>query len=72
MIKNKAKMPVRHSIDLTGPDGNAFVLLGVAHRLCADLGKDWPKIQANMMSDDYAHLIEVFDAEFGEWVTLYR
>lgn len=59
-------------IDLTGPDGNAFVLIGMASRLAKQLGLDGKAIQAEMMKGDYEHLIKVFDREFGEFVTLYR
>jgi len=59
-------------VDLTGPDGNAFVLLGAASRLCKQLGKDFNPIQAKMMSGDYENLIAVFDEEFGDYVDLYR
>jgi hypothetical protein len=59
-------------IDLTGPDGNAFVLIGKAGNLAKQLGLDGKKIQAEMMNGNYEHLIEVFDREFGSIVTLYR
>jgi len=59
-------------IDLTGPDGNAFVLMGYASRFAKQLGKDGKAIQEEMMSGDYEHLLEVFDREFGEFVVLER
>lgn len=59
-------------IDLTGPDGNAFVLIGTASRLAKQLGLDGKAIQSEMMSGDYENLINVFDKHFGEFVTLYR
>ena len=59
-------------IDLTGPDGNAFVLIATASRLAKQLGLDGKKIQAEMMGGDYENLIKVFDKHFGEFVTLYR
>ena len=59
-------------IDLTGPDGNAFMLIGTAGNLAKQLGLDGKKIQAEMMNGNYEHLIEVFDREFGSFVTLYR
>jgi hypothetical protein len=59
-------------IDLTGPDGNAFVLIGLAGRLCKQLGLDKGKIQTEMMSGDYENLLKIFDKHFGEFVTLYR
>lgn len=59
-------------IDLTGPDGNAFVLIGTASRLAKQLGLDKQAIQKEMMSGDYENLIKVFDKHFGHFVTLYR
>lgn len=59
-------------IDLTGPDGNAFVLIGTATRLAKQLGLDGKDIQSEMMAGDYENLIKVFDKHFGEFVTLYR
>ena len=59
-------------IDLTGPDGNAFVLIGKAGNLAKQLGLDKAKIQSEMMSGDYEHLVNTFDKYFGHFVTLYR
>lgn len=59
-------------IDLDGPAGNAFCLLGTAMELSKKLGLDWHGIRADMMSGDYEHLIEVFDRHFGEVVDLVR
>lgn len=73
MIKSKDEMPVRGiEIDLTGPHGNAFYLLGQAKRLAKQLGKDADTIKKEMMVGDYEYLLEVFEREFGEYVTLYR
>lgn len=70
MIKSKKQTGI--VIDLTGPDGNAFVLIGKAGNLAKQLGLDKSKIQKEMMQGDYEHLINVFDKHFGEFVTLYR
>jgi hypothetical protein len=59
-------------IDLTGPNGNAFYLIGAANNLAKQLGLDGKAIQAEMMSGDYEHLVETFDKNFGHFVTLYR
>ena len=59
-------------IDLTGPDGNAYVLMGYASNLSKQLNKDFKSIREDMESSDYEHLLEVFDREFGNFVTLYR
>ncbi len=72
MIKSKEEMPSEISIDLTGPDGNAFALMGYAKRFARQLGVDSEEIINNMMSGDYENLIEVFEENFGEFVTLYR
>lgn len=59
-------------IDLLGPDGNAFVLLGIAKSFCKQLSKDWDAINKEMTSGDYENLLKVFDREFGSIVDLYR
>lgn len=71
MIKKK-KSNGRIEIDLTGPQGNAFFLIGTAGNLAKQLGKDCKKITNEMMCGDYENLIKVFDSEFGSVVTLYR
>ncbi len=71
MIKSK-KQSLGISIDLTGPDGNAFVLIGTASKLARQLGLDGKAIQAEMMKGDYEHLVATFDKHFGSFVTLYR
>lgn len=71
MIKDKHKQS-GIVIDLTGPDGNAFVLIGYANRLAKQLGLDGKAIQKEMMSGNYDHLIKVFDKHFGDFVTLLK
>ena len=71
MIKSK-KQKSGIEIDLTGPDGNAFVLISKASNLAKQLGLDKDAIQKEMMSGDYENLVNVFDKHFGEFVTLYR
>lgn len=71
-IKNKSELNHGIEIDLTGPDGNAFALLGYARRFSSQLGLEYDKIQAEMTSGDYENLIQTFDKYFGEYVTLYR
>jgi len=71
MITTKKKTgPIE--IDLTGPDGNAFVLLCTATNLAKQLGLDHKAIVEEMMEGDYEHLVQVFDREFGHFVILYR
>ena len=59
-------------IDLTGPDGNAFALLGFANNSANQLGLEFSKISDEMTSGDYENLIEVFDKYFGSFVILER
>jgi hypothetical protein len=73
----REKQPKREIIiDLTGPEGNAFYLLGTAKKLARqifpkDMGFE-KKIIEEMQSGDYEHLLEVFDSYFGEFVILER
>jgi hypothetical protein len=60
------------TIDLTGPQGNAFYLLGTAKKLANQLGLDSDEILNEMKSSDYENLIQVFDKNFGSFVTLYK
>ena len=59
-------------IDLTGPDGNAFVLLGKAKGFAKQLDMDFDLIQKEMTSGDYEDLVNTFEKYFGSFVTLYR
>ena len=72
-IKSKEEMAPRGiEIDLTGPQGNAMWLAGYAVKLAKQLDLDGKAIRKDMMSGDYEHLLEVFEREFGSFVTLYR
>ena len=72
-IKNKKiRKNKKIEIDLTGPDGNAFVLLGYAKRLSRELDLDHKQILDEMMGGDYENLINVFDKYFGDFVDLYK
>lgn len=62
-------------IDLTGPEGNAYVLLGYAKRYANDLGYSEEEVEdlmKAMQSGDYENLIQVFDDHFGHYVILER
>jgi hypothetical protein len=71
-IKSINEKSSKIELDLTGEDGNAFVLLGYAKRFANQLGLDSEAIIKDMTSGDYEHLVEVFDKHFGNVVTLYR
>jgi hypothetical protein len=72
----REKQPTRGIvIDLTGPQGNAFYLLGIAENFCKQLDMTKENTQAildEMTSGDYENLIQVFDREFGSIVILER
>ena len=72
MIKSINEKTTGIEIDLTGPDGNAFVLIGMASKFAKQLGLDYKVIQTEMMKGDYENLLNVFEKYFGEYVTLYR
>lgn len=57
-------------IDLDGPEGNAFFLLGTASRFLAQLGFDKEKVLNEMRESDYTNLVRVFDKYFGSIVVL--
>lgn len=59
-------------IDLTGPQGNVFYLLGIAQKLCKGLELSYPEVRQKMCSSDYENAISVFDVYFGDFVILYR
>ena len=72
MIRNKIENKGPIVIDLTGPDGNAFALMGYATRFAKQLNFDKDKIINKMMEGDYENLLKVFDRYFGDYVILER
>lgn len=68
----RAKQQRETVIDLTGPDGNAFVLMSYAKNFARQLDLDHKQIIDEMRNGDYEHLLEVFDKYFGEYVILER
>ena len=61
-------------IDLTGPDGNAFALMGIANNLRKQLDLDISQqaMLDEMMSGDYENLLAVMEKYFGEYIVMYR
>jgi hypothetical protein len=76
MIRCKSeKPPQKLEIDLTGPDGNAFVLMAYAQNWGRQLGYSEHKIKCiidEMKLTTYEGLLHTFDREFGHFVTLWR
>ena len=59
-------------IDLTGPEGNAFCLMGYAKKFARQLDLDGNQIIEEMESGDYENLVTTFDKYFGDYVILER
>lgn len=72
MTIRKKRIGRKVVIDLTGPQGNAFALLGAATTYARQLELDAEKIIAEMKSGDYENLVMTFDKYFGEYVILER
>lgn len=60
------------TIDLSGPEGNAYCLAGYARKFAKELELDDKKIIEEMMTGDYENLLKVFESYFGDYVTLER
>tara|TARA_R110000851_G_scaffold87173_2_gene189932 strand:- start:943 stop:1167 length:225 start_codon:yes stop_codon:yes gene_type:complete len=74
MIREK-QQPKQIVIDLTGPNGNAFALIGLAQKLAKQLDyqpDERGELTTEMMGGDYEHLLEVFEKNFGDFVILER
>jgi len=72
ILKKEDQKPVKLQIDLTGPQGNAYFLLGQVNKFAKQLGLDENKIQEEMKASDYENLIQVFDKYFGDFVDLIK
>ena len=62
-------------IDLTGPGGNAFDIIGYAKKFGKQLGysdEETAEMINDMMSSDYEHLLQVFENNFGAYIELKR
>jgi hypothetical protein len=72
MIREKQSQTGPVIIDLTGPDGNAFALMGYARKFARQLGLNSDTIIKNMMAGDYENLVQIFEDNFGDYVILER
>ena len=59
-------------IDLKGPKGNAFALMGYAVDLLRQLDRrdEVHAIRTDMMSGDYNNLLRIFEENFSDYVEL--
>lgn len=81
-LNHKAQSDGLLHLDLTGPEGNAFVLVGYARYLYTKLVADpindptmlspANKIVQQMVSGDYEHTVATFEKYFSKHAVLYR
>lgn len=60
----------RTTINLDGPNGNAFALLLIARDCARMLGLDADEVTNQMQAGDYINLVRVFDSYFGDYIDL--
>ena len=63
----------KNVINLDGPDGNAFALLGTVKHIAKEVGYASDEIEIirnRMMKGDYTNLVKTFDEYFGDCVIL--
>jgi hypothetical protein len=56
------------TLNLDGPDGNAWVLLGTCMSVANQLGIDWTPIDKEARSKNYRHLVKTLQKHFGNYV----
>ena len=69
------KTPRKEIIDLTGPQGNAYYLLGTAANLMRTMeytSEEAEAVLEKMRGSDYENLIKIFDEHFGSIIDLER
>ena len=72
IVDKKKRVKSKLEIDLSGPEGNAFVLMGIAQKWAKQLGLDSKAVIADMTSGDYEHLLSVMEKHFGDHIIMYR
>ena len=72
MIKSISQKTSPIEVNLLGPEGNAFVLIGKARGWAKQLGLDPDTIEQEMTSSDYEHLVQTLEKHFGDYVVFYR
>lgn len=73
MSVRKTQTQRKPVINIDGPTGNAFYLLGLAKNYLKQLERDKDDIEtilAEMKSGNYDNLLIVFERELGEYVIL--
>lgn len=67
----KLTTPSQLVVDLRGPEGNAYMLIGLAERLGKTLGfspDQREDVQNRLKAKDYNHLVHVMEHYFGHCV----
>lgn len=54
-------------LDLAGPEGNVFNLMGIAQNIAKKLDLDGKAIINEMKASDYNNAVYVFNREFGQF-----
>jgi hypothetical protein len=72
IVDKKKRVKSKLEIDLSGPEGNAFMLMGMASRWAKQIGLNASEVTADMMSGDYEHLLSVMEKHFGDHIIMYR
>ena len=59
-------------IDLSGPNCNAFALMGYAGDLLRQMGRrhELSALRTEMMAGDYNNLLRIFEENFSDYVEL--
>ncbi len=70
MTIQKKSQHTKALIDLDGPDGNAFALMGYAKVLAPQLGLSAERVVEEMKEGDYIDLLIAFDSIFGNVVSI--
>lgn len=68
-IKKTDPLSLR-TINIDGPNGNAFALMGLASSLSKQMGIDSGLVLEEMKSGNYINLLKVFDKYFGHIIIL--
>lgn len=55
-------------INLTGPKGNIFYILGLVKKLSKELNYDFNKIHNEVLNGNYTNAIKVIEKYFGEYI----
>ena len=71
-IYGRVMMSSGRVIDLQGPSGNAFALMGYADDFLRQMGRrhEFSAMRTQMMSGDYENLVRIFEENFGDYVEL--